>query len=190
MVHVAEVRRRCQIEARRFHFSEQLFNRIPMYFFRYFKSINPLLDNSEHFSQIHIITVFMIINNIEAILMMAFYNAGEQDFETQMKLHSIFATMWRLYRTTNAVDRISVFGRYFSFHLQTRTLRRIDMSVVTTGRDNHEPFVPHQTNWIRWREVRRLILSREFRINDDYDLFEVREAMQGGILYQRGRNRR
>lgn len=190
MLHIAEVRRRCRIEARRFNFPEQLFSRIPTYFFRYFKSIDPLLDNSEHFCQWHIMTVFMLINNIDAGLMMAFYNAGEQDIDTLFKIHSIFATMWRLYRRTDAVDLVSVFGPYFSYHLESRTLRRIDMSVVTTGRDNREPFVPHQINWIRWREVRRLILSSAFRVNDDYDLLEVREAMQGGILHQRGRNRR
>lgn len=188
MVHVAEVRRRCQIVARRFRYPEYLFNRIPMYIFRYFKSADPLLGNSAYFTQLNVITIFMIINGIDAGLMMAFYNEGEQSIDTIFELHRIFVAMWRLYRTTEPFDHFSVFGQYFSYHLETRSLRRIDMSIVNYDRSNHEPFVPDQINWRRWREVRRLILAGQFRVDDDYDLLEVREAMRNGMRQQRGRN--
>lgn len=120
--------------------------------------------------------------------MIAFYNAGEQSIDTIFELHRIFSAMWRLYRTTERVDHLSVFGPYFSYHLETRSLRQIDMSIVNYVQINREPFVPDEINWRRWREVRQLIRSGQFRVDDDYDLLEVREAMQRGMMHQRGRN--
>lgn len=186
MVQVTEVRRRCRIEARRFGFSERLFDRIPIYIFRYFMSDDPMIS-TQPFTQMDIMTVFMLINEIDAGLMMAFYNVGGQQVEMLFELHRIFSAMWRLYRSNQPDDLLSVFGNFYSFHLESRTLRRVDMSIVTYAQQDRESFVPNAMNWRRWREVRQLIRANSFRVNDDYDLLEVREALRGGLL-QRGRH--
>lgn len=186
MVRFHEVRERCRVEARRFHYPEHLFGRFPTYIFRYFMSVDPL-HSTGSYSLINIITVFMLINNIDAGLMMAFFNAGDQGLDTLFQLHGIFSVYWRLYRSTPENELISIFGDCFSFHCESRTLRRVDMSIANSEPQNHEHFVPDTSNWRRWREVRRLIRIGEFRVIDDYDLLEVREAMRGGM---RGRGRR
>lgn len=147
MLHVAEVRQRCRIEARRFGFSETLFNRIPIYFFRYFMSTDPLLSNPQGFTQYNIMTVFMVINRIDAGLLMAFYNAAEQNIDTLFEIHAIYSTLWRLYERTNADDLLDIFGNFYAYHLETRTLRRIDMSIVNYHQTNHEQFVPDTVSW-------------------------------------------
>lgn len=124
----------------------------------------------------------MIINNIPADLMMTFYSCGGQDVDTLFRLQPFFHTMWRLYQTEPQNELFSIFGTYFAFHCETRTLRRVDMSIVEyRSSQNTGPFLPTLNDWRRSRAVRHLIRTGQFRVNDDYDLLEVRLAYQDGL---------
>lgn len=191
MVSVIDVRNRCRIVARRFGYSLRLFDRIPTYIFQYFRSEDPLATNSPSFSQIDIVIIFMIINNISANLTMAFYASGDQEMDTVFRLQDLFTTMLRLYETTNQEDLYEIFGTYFAYHLETRTLRRIDMVVVDFNRGSRQlnDFVPNNPHWERNRNMRNLIRNGLFRVEDDFDLHEVRIAIRTGLL-PRGRSNR
>lgn len=187
MLSVIEVRNRCRREAARFHYSLILFDRFPMWIFRYFQASDPLcVDNIPNFKKLHILFVYMIINKIDAGLMMAFYNAADQDMDTIFRLHKLFSTMWKLYNEAESIDYIPIFGTYFTFHCESRTLRRIDMSVVNynRGQRNAEHFIPNSMRWKQERIVRSLIRRGEFTVRDEEDLREVKEAWQDGLRRQ------
>lgn len=184
-----EVRERCRVYAHQYGFPILLFNRIPMYFFQYFGSPDPLTVVSGPFDQMDIINIFMIINGISANLMTAMYAGADQQLETVLRIHEYLLRMWSLYDSQPAHELVSNFGDYFVFHLETRTLRRIDMSIVD---HNHQRtrltnFVPNQVSWRRAREIRRLYRSGQYRIMDIYDLAEFRMAWYGGLRVRQGR---
>lgn len=184
MVQTVEVKRRCRIYAQRFNYPLNLFDRFPMYVFRYFQSSDVIHPNSSStsFTQLNIITVFMIINHASADLMMAFYSAGEQDVDTVFRLQSYFLAMWEFYRNEPESELFSIFGTYFAFHCESRTLRRVDMSIVNyRSNENTGPFIPNIHDWRRSRAVRHLIRTGQFRVEDDYDLLEVRNAYRDGL---------
>lgn len=183
MIRLPEVRRRCRYYAQRFDYPLHLFDRFPMHLFRYFRFTDALSQISpSSFSQLNIATVFMIINNISADLMMTFYSCGGQDVDTLLRLQTYFQTMWRFYQSEPSNELLSIFGTYFAFHCETRTLRRIDMSVVSyRSSENTGPFLPTLNDWRRSRAVRHLIRSGQFEVNDDYDLLEVQLAYQDGL---------
>lgn len=90
--------------------------------------------------------------------------------------------MWRFYQSEPLNELISIFGTYFAFHCETRTLRRVDMSIVQyRSSENTGPFLPTLNDWRRSRAVRYLIRTGQFQVNDDYDLLEVRLAYQDGL---------
>lgn len=180
MVNAVEVRRRCRIYAQRFGYDLRLFNRIPIYIFEYFRSDDPLSTNTPSFCQIELMSVFMIINNISSDLMMAFYAAGDQGLDVILRLHTFFFTMWRVYETSDPDDLLGLFGTFFAYHLESRTLRRIDMSIVSynSGQRQQNNFVPNH--------IRNLIRRGVYRIENEYDLEEVRTALRGGLI-NRGR---
>lgn len=184
-----QVRDQCRIYARQFNFPEQLFNRIPMYIFQYFGTPNPLTVIRGAYDSMDIITIFMIINKISAELMMAFYASADQELETTLMVHDHFQKMWQLHGQNNPRDLCGIFGTLFSYHLETRTLRRVDMSIVLHHQRHRSPthFVPNQLNWQRAREVRTQYRNGQYRINDLYDLAELRMAWYGGLRIRRGR---
>lgn len=140
MVSVVDVRRRCRYYARRFGYSLLLFDRIPTYIFEYFRSNDPLNTFTPSFTQIELITTFMIINNISADLMTSFYSSGDQELDIVLHLHTFFITMWRLYRESTEDSLLGRFGTFFAYHLESRTLRRIDMSLVIFNRGQRQFF--------------------------------------------------
>lgn len=184
MVQTVEVRRRCRVYAERFNYPLNLFDRFPMYVFRYFHASDVIHPNasSSSLTQLNIITVFMIINHVSADLMMAFYSAGDQDLDTVLRLQSYFTAMWGFYRSEPEQELFSIFGTFFAFHCETRTLRRVDMSLVNyRSSENTGPFIPNVYDWRRSRAVRHLIRTGQFRVEDDYDLLEVRNANRDGL---------
>lgn len=185
-----EVREKCKKEAMKFLFSIKMFNRFPIWVFEYFKSVDPLSSHTSNFTQIEIITIFMLINKIDAGLMMAFYNAGGQDLETVFRLHEIFVRMWKSYRETEKIHLTSVFGSFFTFHCETQTLRRIDMSIPNRPNNGRicNRFVPYAPNWQRDRNTREKIRSGRFKIKNADDLQRARDAMFDGLLKQGRKN--
>lgn len=191
MVNVTEVRHKCRKEASRFSYSINLFDRFPIWVFEYFKSKDPLASHSNSFTQIEIITIFMLINNIDAGLMMAFYNAGGQDVDKLFRLHDIFLKMWKKYRDTPPIQLTGVFGTFFTFHCETKSLRRVDMTIpqrLNNGRINNR-FVPYSPHWERDRNTRAQIRNGKFKINNGDDLQRAKDAMFEGLLKQ-GRRRK
>lgn len=188
MPNIHEIRERCRY-ARQFHYPEYLFNRMPTYVFQYFGSPNPLDSIPGLFDQMDIMNIFMLINGISAELMMAFYAAGEQEVDTVIRIHEYFLRMYSLYNESSVNDLIANFGSYFSYHLETRSLRRIDMSVVNYNRHQRlsNNFVPNQVNWRRALEIRQLYRRGQYQIMDEYDLLEFRMAWFGGLRIRRGR---
>lgn len=51
-------------------------NRIPIHYFRYFTSEDPLCKNSREMTKMEIMTAFMLINKISPELMVAWYLEG------------------------------------------------------------------------------------------------------------------
>lgn len=184
MVSVIEVRRRCRTYARQFGYALHLFDRIPMYIFHYFRSTDPFNQVSTSFDQFDIITICMIINRINANLMTSFYAAGDQTFDILLRLNDFFNTMWRLYDAASHADLYGIFGTFFVYHLESRSLHRIDMTVVNhyRGRRQQNDFVPSHPNWRRSRDVRMLIRSGQFQVLDDYDILEVQMAFREGLF--------
>lgn len=192
MVSFVIVRDRCRRYAVQFGFPLYLFERIPSYIFYYFKSADPFGLNyaQSNITQLDIMIVFILINNISSNLIMAFYAAGDQNVETVFGLHTHFDIMWRLYRATdvnNANELFRYFGTFFAYHLESRTLRRIDMSIVTYNSNNRGHFLPDSSNWRHYRNIRQMILNGQFRVDNDYDIQEIQRIMRDGFL-QRGRH--
>lgn len=186
---IFEIRRRCRQYAIRFNYPDILFNTIPTYIFQYFCLINPLEVVPGPFDPMDIMNIFMIINNISADLMMAFYAAGDQELDNVLRIHDYLLRMWQLYNQARPEDLFGLFGTFFAYHMETRTLRRIDMTIVNHNRGQRQPthFVPNQVNWRRAREVRLLFRRGQYTIGDEFDLAEFRMAWYGGLRNRRGR---
>lgn len=189
MVQTYQVREQCRAEAVRFGYPMVLFNRIPMHYFDYFRSEEPFAAvNVPIMTQMEIVTVFMLINNIDPAMLVEFYCAGGHDLNMLLRLMSFFNCMWRVYRATPESNLLGRFGRFYALHLETRQLRYVDMSRHhSVNRARHvERFVPNDPSWPRNRAVRERIRQGQFRVEDDYDLLLVREAMRDA-LFRRGR---
>lgn len=185
LLHLSEIRNKCKRECAQFKYPLYLFNRIPMYIFAYFAIDNPLDDAPEKLQQYNIIVTFMLINNITADFMLALYNCGNQPINVLLKLHEIFIKCWQIYRLFINDDLFELFGDNFAIHLETRTLRRIDMSIANYSSRQKEYFVPNKPYWRKLRSIRQQIKNNTFRINDVYDLDDYREAKSNG-LFKRG----
>lgn len=107
MPNIHEIRERCRIYARQFHYPEYLFDRMPTYVFQYFGSPNPLDTIPGSFDQMDTLNIFMIINGISADLMMAFYAAAEQEIETVIRIYEYFLRMYSLYNESSSIDLIA-----------------------------------------------------------------------------------
>lgn len=125
----------------------------------------------------------MLINNISPELMMAFYLEGGQSLHDAMKIRDFLNKMKEMHDKLEKDDLIALFGTHFTFHGQTKTLRRFDMSLVgnsSRGRSN-EPFIPDNMNWRRQRVVGNLIRTGQFTVYDEMDLMEVKQAWRNGL---------
>lgn len=191
MVNVIEVRNQSRKEALKFAYSITLFDRFPLWVFEYFKSIDPFSSHSSSFTQMEIITIFMFINNINVELMKAFYAAGGQDVDTLFRLENFFIQMWKIYRKTEDNKLIDMFGDFFTFHCETKTLRRVDLSFPNQPKNRKigNRFVPYTSNWRRDRNTRAAIRNGEFKINNAYDMQNVEDALYDG-LFKQGRYHR
>lgn len=125
-----DVRARCKIQAEKFGFNMVLFDRIPMFIFRYLTSSNAICENDEDIVPLKVMLVFTAINNIKPELIAAFYLEGGQSKEIVDKLLKFFQNMIKLYNETETHDLIGIFGSNFAFHLIDRKLKRIDNSIV------------------------------------------------------------
>lgn len=146
------VRKECKIQAKQFKYNEELLNRFPMWVFRYFAAIDPMCQNTNEFMKVEIITIFMLLNKINADLMMAFYMKGGQSIEDSMKLRNFFTKMWHIHGKNGKEDLIAIFGNKCTFHCQSRSIRRIELSIVDNKRPdgrNNEHFVPDNLEWRR-----------------------------------------
>lgn len=189
--HLTLIRYKCKKEAIRMNYSLELFNRIPMYFFTYF-SIDNVLDNVQ-LNQMYfdILVIFMLINKIDAALMTAFFSCGGQIADMCIRIYDVFFNAWNLFNTVPKTDHMWIFSDRFSYHLETKTLRRIDMSIVSTRRNNNntsaEYFVPNHVSWRRYRQVRQDIRCGIFKIDSYYDLILYKEVHVDSVLMRRGR---
>lgn len=120
--------------------------------------------------------------------MLAFYLEAGQSVNDAMDAHKFLHLMKKLYDENTNENLIGLFGDYFTLHLETRTLRRIDMTTVVHGDTSkaNEPFLPSSLNWRRERVVRNLIRNGHYTIQDDLDLREAKSAFQNGLCL-RGR---
>lgn len=187
------IRDRCKNEAEKFNFPIYLFNRIPMFIFNYFGSRNPFESSeSGNIGHFKYIVPFMLINNISASLMAAFYSCGDQTYDVVLSLEEMFLKMWNIYRNPpQGFDLIDCFGNIFVFHLESRRpKKKIDGSTVVYRRthSNREYFVPNCLMWRHIWRIRNEIRNNRYRIEDDYDMLLYREAVAGGIML-RGRRR-
>lgn len=175
---VHEVRQKCKIQAKKFNYSEELLNRFPMWVFRYFAALDPMCREDNETKKIEIMTIFMLINKISPDLMMAFYIEGGQSVHDAMKIRDFFNKMKEIHDEHEKDDLIALFGSNFTFHCQTKTLRRIDMSIVESSPRGgpNEPFIPDTMEWRRQRVIRNLIANGQFTVFDDMDLMEVKQA--------------
>lgn len=186
MLNTYEVRDRCRNESIRFGFSIRMFNRIPIHYFDYFRATDPFASvNVPTMTQMEIITVFMIINGIDVGLMMAFYNAGEQDMDMLFRLANFLQRMYRIYHETPSQELFARFGMYYAYHLNSRTLRYIDMTRYESNNGFHRQrnrFVPSSPHWERDRLLRYRIRNGSFVVNDYHDLELVRSALGEGLM--------
>lgn len=185
---IRQIRQNCEKIAVKFNFPIEIFKRIPMWFFGYLRSEDPLYIYSNKFNQINMMTIFMLINEIPPELMMAFYNEGHQNVDIVFRLHEIFIKMRQKYDTIPIDDRIEYFGTNFTFHCATRTLRRIDMSQVELGsrtRKNNN-FIPNHGSWPFYRDIRHQIRNGTYSVTHELDIAFAFGAMADGLL-PRGR---
>lgn len=183
MLTTRQTRERCRREAIRLRYPMWLFNRIPMHYFDYFRSADPFYSvNVPLMSQLEIITIFLLINNISLGVILAFFNAGGATIDTILRLATYFHHMRTIYDQTSLLDRIGLFGDYFVYHLGTRSTRRVDMSQPTVHPRRGNRFVPNVPNWERNRIIRQQIRNGLHRVVDEYDLSVVRDALHDGLL--------
>lgn len=153
---IPEVRRRCKIQCQKLKFQLRLFDRIPIWVFRYFAASDPCCENTQKCTKLDIMCVFMIINDMKKT---AFYKEGGQSYDNCLRLLKFFTTMKKLSAKTAMNSLWTVFGNTFAYHLESRSLRQVDMTFVNNGarRENTEPFIPDNLNWKRERMLRRII---------------------------------
>lgn len=187
--HISDNRSKCKIQAARLKLEIRLFDRIPMWVFRYFAATDPLCRNDKKCERLEIMCVFMIINNISPALMVAFYMQSGQCVNDCMKLLSFFTNMKALYNKTAAHSLWTIFGNTYTIHLETRTMRQIDMTLVQSGskRGEQEPFIMDHLHSHRDRMLRKLIRQGKFTIFDEIGLNQVKQCWRNG-LQRRGRN--
>lgn len=180
---LSDVRKKCRLQAERFKYSIEMFNRIPMWIFRYLSSDDPLCQNVPKCTKLEIMTIFMIINKLDPGLVTAFYIQGGQSVADSIKLHKFFSTMLELFKKTEQCSLIPIFGNSFTFHCETKSLRRVDMELVECGTKDgiNEPFIPDSIEWRRERFVRKMIRTGEFTIMDDIELNEVKRSWRCGL---------
>lgn len=185
MISTHEARRRCHLEAVRLGFPLSLFGRIPIHYFDYFRHPAPFDSvNIPVITQMEIMTVFMVINELDVGTLMAFYNASGADLDTVMRLSTFLNNMWKEYHRTPKKELITRFGRIYAYHLRTRTTRYIDGTVHTNANSHRRGnrFVPDEPGWERLRIVRQQIKAGRYRIDDDFDLSVARAAVRGGLM--------
>lgn len=192
VVNLREIRNNCRLKAEAYNFSTQLFDRIPMYIFSYF-SCNPFDAFLGHgISHIDLITTFVLINEISEELIVSFYKCGGQQPEVLRKLNTYFNNILTLYNSTPEDGLLAVFGTYFTYHLKSRSLRRINKEVVRYGRREgavstavtREYFNLSDNDWKRLRELRFSIRNGTFRVSDSHDLDDYRRARMHGLYYR------
>lgn len=122
--------------------------------------------------------------------MIAFYAAGDQVVDDIFKSHAIFINAWKLHKAATKNELMSVFDdNIFAYHLQSKSLRKIDHSIVAyESKSKYNYFVPNHPNWKRLRFVRQMITDGIYRVYDDYDMLELKEAMKQGLLKTGRRN--
>lgn len=187
---LSSVRKKCREKAKMFNYDLGLFNRFPMWVYRYLAADDPLCKDSGETRKIEIFTVFMFINKISPELMMAFYIEAGQSIEDAFNIHKFLVIMKKIYDKHDRSELIGLFGDWFTYHCQSQTLRRIDMSLVEYGvpSRNNAQFIPDKIQWRRQRVSRRLLRTGEYTVNDDMDLMELKRSVQNGLRY-RGRFR-
>lgn len=183
MPNTHDTRNRCRREAIRLGFSLRIFNRIPIHYFDYFRSPDPLSSvNVPVIAHLELITIFMLINQIDVGLMLAFYNAGDVSIDVLMQLARYLHHMWTLYGLTSPNDRLSTFGDHYAYHLESRSTRRIDMTQPNVQPRRGNRFVPNNPRWPRNRAVRAQIRGGMYIVRDDHDLSVVHDALCDGLF--------
>lgn len=179
---LSSLRQRCRLHAEKFKYPLVMFDRIPMWFFRYLAAEDPLCQNVKA-TKLEIMTIFMIINEIEVNLMMAFYIEGGQCIDDCMQLLIFFGIMKKLNDRTENYMKTSMLGHSFTYHCQSKSLRRIDMSLVECASTNmsKEPFIPDSVNWRRERFIRKIIRSGQFNRMDEIELTQIKQSWQNGL---------
>lgn len=181
-----DARQKCKVEAIRLGFSIRLFGRIPIHYFDYFRAENPFDSvNVPIMTHLEIITVFMIINDLDIGLLMAFYNASGAELDTVLRMSTFLHRMWNVYRQTEHRELMGRFGNVYAFHLGSRTLRYIDGTVCVYADSQRRGgrFVPDEPSWVRLREVRNLIKNHRFPVEDDYDQSMAQAATRSGLMF-------
>lgn len=90
---LSTVRNKCKLQAKKFGFDENLFNRIPMWVFRSLAADDPLCKECHNTKKIEMICLFMLINDISPDLMMSFYIESGQSIDDTFNLHKYLNTM-------------------------------------------------------------------------------------------------
>lgn len=177
------LRENCRHQATRFNFSLEMFNRIPMWFFRYLAAQDPLCKKVHKSTKLEIMSIFMIINEINPVLMMAFFIEAGQSIDDCMQLHTFFCNMKILHNITEDNLKTSYLGDSFTFHCKTKTLRRVDMTLVQCPRSemSNEPFIPYSLQWQRERLIRKMIRTGRLSSMDDVDMKDIKESWQNGL---------
>lgn len=178
-----DVREKCCRQAMKFKYSIELFNRIPMWFFRYLTAEDPLCENEKKCTKLEVISIFALINEIDAGLMMAFYIEGGQSINDCLRLHSFFCTMKKLYDKTENYLRTSFLGNSFTYHCESKSLRRVDMSLVECASTemSKEPFILNSLEWRRERFIRQMIRTGKFSTLDNIELTQIKQCWQNGL---------
>lgn len=176
-----EVREKCSRQAIKFKYSLELFNRIPMWFFRSLTAEDPLCKNELNSTKLEMMLIFALINEIEASLMMAFYLEGGQSVDDCFRLHAFFINMKKLYDKTENYLRTSFLGNLFTFHCQSKTLRRVDMSLVQCATTEKEPFIMDSLEFRRERFIRKMIRTGKFTSLDNIEITQIKKCWQNGL---------
>lgn len=133
----------------------------------------------------------MLLNKIGPDLMMAFYSKGGQTVETLFGLHAFFIRMQNKYDSLEPDQYIENFGSNYTFHCASRTLRRLDMSVVESKNQQRKRnnFIPCDKMWRYYRVVRQQIRDGKFKVEEKLDLMLAQSAMKDGLLQQGRKNK-
>lgn len=178
---IDEVRLKCKTQALRHNMDIKLFNRIPMYMFRYVSAEDPLCKETFEIGKLEIMCTFMLINSLSPNLIAAFHTEGGQSVENVAEILSFYTKMKEIYEKTPNNERCALFGTKFAYHLESKTLRRIDMTIVESKSRDKEPFIPDQMDWKRQRAIRSMVRNGQFTVEDDFDLRQVKMAWKNGL---------